>query len=114
MSTVDTQQDGTQEQQQNPPAPAPTQPPPAPPQQQHSSGPSFGSELLNAVNALPEKLVNAMREAAPKAPPAPKQTPTDTKSTEDKDKSTKDSNENPGPQGVHKGRHERFLDWWNK
>lgn len=44
------------------------QPAPQPVQQQASSsrGSSAGQELLDAINSLPERLVNAMKEASPK------------------------------------------------
>lgn len=62
--------------QQPPPQAQNTQPPQNPPQnpfqqraQYQNQGTDF-SPLLDAINALPERLVNAVRESAPQ-PPAP-------------------------------------------
>ncbi len=61
--------------QQSPPQPAPqpvaTQP--------HSSGRSPGQELLDAINALPERIVASIREATPAQPAKSQPAKTETK-----------------------------------
>lgn len=76
-----------------PPPPAPAAPPPAAPA--GSGGNPFNAEaafrqLSDTLNALPEKLVNGVREAGQAAPPAPV----------------------VNPPAQEKAQKKGFADWW--
>lgn len=91
----------------NPPAPpvTPPTPPAQPPANPAANGePSFREVMAN-LNSMPEKLVDAMREAfqqnAPKAPETPKETKTETAKAETPPAETKVT---PGKKS--------FSAWW--
>lgn len=73
-------------------------------------GRGYGGDILTALNALPEKLVNAMRESTPEQKPSD----TNDKEAEDKGKSgdAGSNANNPGPGNVNLSRQERFARWW--
>jgi hypothetical protein len=77
-------------------APISATPPQSPPQNVPASTPNSNpQELLDALNALPEKLVNAFREALEKArPPAPATPPQEVKATNSSESS--DEKQTPG------------------
>lgn len=81
------------------PAPAPTQPTPA-----QQNDPSF-REMMAAVNALPEKLVDSFREAfqsqAPKETTAPAKT-----------ESTQQATSETSTQTVEPGKKRSLAHWW--
>jgi hypothetical protein len=87
-----------------PEVPTPTPQPPAQPSAQPSHNPSF-TEVMNSLNALPEKIVGSLREAM--QPPAqPKSTP--------KTESTPKAPETPQTpvQGHTKPGKKSFGEWW--
>ena len=90
----------------------PQQQPQQQPQQSHTDrGPGPGQQLLDAINALPERLVHAIQEATPKQAA----TRTTTASTKDTSAaSTKDTSatDNPGPGGTKLTRQQRFVKWY--
>jgi hypothetical protein len=65
-----------------PPASAPPAEPPAPPAPPAPPRQDGTGSVLAAVNALPERLVDAVRELIPQQPPAPQQ-PAQQQSTQD-------------------------------
>jgi hypothetical protein len=103
--------------------PAATQQPvsqPSAPSTQH--GQTVGQELLNAVNALPEKIANTLREALPKPGALSQQSSTasdasktegsqSTSSTQKKDNTSGSSTTN-APQGANKSFGDKFRQWW--
>jgi hypothetical protein len=84
------------------PAPAPSHTPP--------NGPGPGQQLLEAINALPERLVHAIQESAPKPTKQSTPPPASTKDSGEgaastKDKATPDgSSQRPGKKTL--------AQWW--
>lgn len=91
------------------PAPAPAQPPQQQPQHQQSNGPGPGAQILDALNALPEKLAGVLQERKPDPTPAPS-----TKDDKKDDKKVDKVDPPPQPQNKHLTGHQRFLEWFWK
>lgn len=108
----------------NPPA-APPPPSPAPPQQsgpvppqyqQHANaqapGTNFG-EVMNTLNAMPEKIVNAIREAT--QPPKPPAQPAQGQGTQGQQTTAQAGAQDPAQGAANAGKspgRKTFADWW--
>jgi len=96
----------------NPPTPAPQSAPQSAPQPQPHSAPAqpagtpFVAELRDALNALPERLVNALREATPQPTPARKSKNDDSDSDTRVTVAKETPAQTPGTPS--------FADWWFK
>jgi hypothetical protein len=95
----------------NPPA---NNPPANPPTNPGGQQRGYGQDILTTLQALPEQIVNAIREATP--PPA--ESGKDDAGKDDAGKGetgkgeTGKGEQNPGPQGVNDSRGDRFRKWW--
>lgn len=122
-STTTTTVDSPQSTPPTQPSQQPT-PPSAPPAPPANNGPGPAAQMLDAINALPERIVNGLREALQTPQPSQPSSGSKTqdsasKSSADKDspsdESTKDNKpaakSEPGNVAGH-SRRERFVKFW--